>query len=48
MEKALNNPENSERVGLNGKMVAEKYFNKDVQAKKLFKFFKELNLNNVD
>lgn len=42
MERALRDPENAKRVGANGKKVAEEHFNKDIQAKKLFDFLKEL------
>jgi glycosyltransferase involved in cell wall biosynthesis len=42
MDRALSNPENAKRVGLNGRKVAEREFNKDIQAKKLYDFFKEL------
>lgn len=44
MERALGDIVNAKRVGLNGKKVAEKCFNKDVQAKKLFEFLRELEL----
>jgi glycosyltransferase involved in cell wall biosynthesis len=43
MDKALSNYENAKRVGLNGKKVAELEFNKDIQAKKLYDFLKELD-----
>ena len=33
------------RVGLNGKKVAQKEFNKDIQAKKLHQFLLELQAN---
>ncbi len=42
MDRALNDNENAMRVGANGRKVAEEYFNKDVQAKKLYDFLKEL------
>jgi glycosyltransferase involved in cell wall biosynthesis len=42
MDRALSNYENAKRVGLNGKKVAEKEFHKDIQAKKLYDFLKEL------
>jgi glycosyltransferase involved in cell wall biosynthesis len=42
MDRALSNYENAKRVGLNGKKVAEREFNKDIQAKKLYDFLKEL------
>jgi glycosyltransferase involved in cell wall biosynthesis len=42
MRRALSDPENAKRVGLNGKKVAQKEFNKDIQAKKLHQFLLEL------
>ena len=42
MRRALSEPENARRVGLNGKKVAQKEFNKDIQAKKLHQFLLEL------
>lgn len=42
MRRALSNPDEAKRVGLNGRKIAEKYFNKDVQAKMLYNFLKEL------
>lgn len=42
MDRALSDPENAKRVGANGRKVAEQSFNKDIQAKKLFHFLKEL------
>jgi glycosyltransferase involved in cell wall biosynthesis len=42
MERALFDPSNAKRIGLNGRKVAEKEFNKDIQAKKLFDFLKEI------
>lgn len=42
MRRALSEPENAKRVGLNGKKVAQKEFNKDIQAKKLHQFLLEL------
>jgi glycosyltransferase involved in cell wall biosynthesis len=42
MDRALSNYENAKRVGLNGKKVAEREFNMDIQAKKLYDFLKEL------
>jgi glycosyltransferase involved in cell wall biosynthesis len=38
MDRALSDPENAKRVGMNGRKVAEKAFNKDMQAKKLYDF----------
>ena len=48
MDRALSDPENAKRVGANGRKVAEREFNKDVQARKLFEFFKKLNADNAD
>ena len=45
MRRALSDPENAKRVGLNGKKVAQKEFNKDIQAKKLHQFLLELQAN---
>lgn len=42
MRWALSDTENASRVGLNGKKVAQKEFNKDIQAKKLHQFLLEL------
>lgn len=42
MNRALSDPENAKRVGLNGRRVAEKEFNKDIQAQKLYDFLKSL------
>ncbi len=42
MIRALSDKENARRVGLNGRKVAEREFNKDIQAKKLFDFLKQL------
>ncbi len=47
MDRALSDPENAKRVGENGRRVAEREFNKDVQARKLFEFLKELNADNT-
>lgn len=41
MRRALSNPEEAKRIGMNGKKVAEKSFNKDIQSKILFDFLKE-------
>jgi glycosyltransferase involved in cell wall biosynthesis len=41
MQRALSNPDESKRIGINGRKVAEKYFNKNIQAKILFDFLKE-------
>jgi glycosyltransferase involved in cell wall biosynthesis len=48
MEKALSDYENAKRVGANGRMVAEKHFNKDIQARKLLFFLNELNTDKAD
>lgn len=48
MERALSDYENAIRVGANGKRVAEARFNKDVQARKLMEFLKELNTDYYD
>ena len=45
MRKALSEKENALRVGVNGRKVAEKHFNKDIQAKILYDFFQELIKN---
>lgn len=42
MDRALRDPENAKRVGENGRKVAEREFNKDIQAKKLYDFLREL------
>lgn len=42
MDRALSDPQNAKRVGRNGRRVAEKCFNKDIQAKKLYDFLKDL------
>lgn len=41
MQRALSNPEKAKKIGLNGRKVAEKHFNKDIQAKILYDFLKE-------
>ena len=41
MRRALNNPEEAKRIGANGRKVAEKYFNKDIQAKILYDFLQK-------
>jgi glycosyltransferase involved in cell wall biosynthesis len=46
MDRALSIPDNAKRVGLNGRRVAEREFNKDIQARKLLDFLKELNADN--
>jgi glycosyltransferase involved in cell wall biosynthesis len=42
MRRALSDPENAQRVGANGRKVAEQHFNKDIQAKILYDFLQEL------
>jgi glycosyltransferase involved in cell wall biosynthesis len=42
MKRALIDPENAKRVGLNVKKVAQMEFNKDIQAKKLYQFLLDL------
>lgn len=42
MDRAMSNPANAKRVGANGRKVAEREFNKDVQARKLYDFLLEL------
>jgi hypothetical protein len=41
MRRALSNPTEAKRIGLNGRKVAEIHSNKDIQAKILNDFFKE-------
>ena len=48
MERALSNPENAQRVGLNGKAVAQKEFNKVIQSDKLHQFLLELQQTKND
>lgn len=40
MRRVLSNPQEAKRIGANGRKVAEKYFNKDIQAKVLYDFLK--------
>ena len=42
MQRALENPEKSKKIGQNGKEVAIKHFNKDIQSKILYNFLNEL------
>jgi len=42
IDRALSNPELAKEVGLNGRKVAEKEFNKEIQAKKLYNFLLQL------
>jgi glycosyltransferase involved in cell wall biosynthesis len=42
MRKALSDPENARRVGANGRIIAEREFNKELQAKTLHYFIKAL------
>jgi glycosyltransferase involved in cell wall biosynthesis len=48
MERALGDYENAVRVGANGRKVAEKHFNKDIQARKLMVFLEQLNPDSAD
>ena len=41
MVRALSDPERAKKIGQNGKKIAERYFNKDIQAKKLYQFLKK-------
>jgi glycosyltransferase involved in cell wall biosynthesis len=41
MNRALCNYDEARLIGLNGKKVAEKYFNKEIQAKMLYNFIRE-------
>lgn len=43
---ALKDSEKASKVGKRGKEVAEVYFNKDIQSKKLYKFLKQLQHEN--
>lgn len=42
MKRALSNPEKAKTIGANGRKVAEKKFNKDIQGKILYDFFRAL------
>lgn len=42
MDRAMSDPENAKRVGANGRKIAEREFNKDIQARKLYDFLLEL------
>ena len=42
MERALNDPVRAKKVGKAGRLVAETYFNKDIQAQKLYQFFNHM------
>jgi len=44
MHRALRNPIEAKQIGINGHEIAEKCFNKDIQAKVLNKFLKQLIL----
>jgi glycosyltransferase involved in cell wall biosynthesis len=46
MKRALSNPAEAKRIGANGFMVAEKHFNKEIQAKSLYSFLSSLANNN--
>lgn len=48
IRKALSNPLLAQKVGIKGRLVAEKHFNKDIQAKSLYDFllsFKPIHLS---
>jgi len=47
MRRALSNPEEAKRIGMNGRKVAEECFNKDIQSKILYDFLKENLLSEV-
>lgn len=42
MRRALSNPEEAEKIGANGRKVAEKEFNASIQAEKLKNYFEQL------
>ncbi len=46
LDRALSNPQNASIVGKNGRHIAEKEFNKDVQTRKLYEFLCCLNERN--
>jgi glycosyltransferase involved in cell wall biosynthesis len=48
MKRALIDPENAQRVGLKGMEIAQKEFNKDIQAKKLYQFLLDLQKKQND
>ena len=49
IRRALKNPEDAERIGANGRKVAEKEFNALIQAKKLKNYFEQLlEINKYD
>ena len=41
MDRALSNPDNAKKVGLAGREVAEREFNSEIQAKRLYEFLQE-------
>lgn len=41
MDRALSNPDNAKKVGLAGRKVAEREFNSEIQAKRLYEFLQE-------
>jgi glycosyltransferase involved in cell wall biosynthesis len=43
LRRALSNKEEAKQIGLNGRKVAERHFNKDAQAKTLYDFLQELS-----
>jgi glycosyltransferase involved in cell wall biosynthesis len=47
MTRVLNNKEQATKIGQNGKLIAEKHFNKDIQSKTLYNFLLQLTINNA-
>lgn len=47
MERALSDLKFAQKVGSNGKIIAEREFNKDIQAKKLLDFLLELQIQEI-
>jgi len=45
MQRALSNSENARNVGLNGRKIAEQFFNKDIQSKTLYDFLMSVKNN---
>lgn len=43
MRNALQNKDNANKIGINGKEIAIKHFNKDIQSEKLYNFLIKLN-----
>ncbi|MEO7491038.1 MAG: glycosyltransferase, partial [Ferruginibacter sp.] len=46
MERALSNTEEARSIGMKGREVAEKHFNKDIQSKIFYHFLKEVQHGN--